>query len=76
MILQSRKAKDTFPLSGGGKEIAPDDEFTAASVKGAVKNLPMVKSYDELAFRDMFISYLDSIGGEISGAPDSLKIVE
>lgn len=60
----------------GGKEIAPDDEFTAASVKGAVKSLPVVKSYDELAFRDMFISYLDSIGGEISEAPNSLKIVE
>ncbi|MGN0597394.1 MAG: 5'-nucleotidase C-terminal domain-containing protein [Ruminiclostridium sp.] len=58
-----------------GKEIAPDDEFTAASVKGAVKSLPMVKSYDELAFRDMFISYLASVGGEISGAPDCLEIV-
>ena len=60
----------------GGKEIAPDDEFIAASVKGAVKSLPVVKSYDELAFRDMFISYLDSIGGELSGAPKSLKIVK
>ncbi|MGN0650835.1 MAG: 5'-nucleotidase C-terminal domain-containing protein [Oscillospiraceae bacterium] len=59
-----------------GKEIAPEDEFVAASVKGAVKNLPVVNTYDELVFRDMFISYLDSIGGEISGAPDSLKIVE
>ena len=59
-----------------GKEIAPGDEFTAASVKGAVKTLPVVKSYDELVFRDMFISYLDSIGGEISGAPKSLKIVK
>ena len=58
-----------------GKEIAPDDEFTAASVKGAVKNLPVIETYDELVFRDMFISYLDSKGGEISGAPDSLKIV-
>ena len=59
-----------------GKEIAPEDEFIAASVKGAVKNLPVVNTYDELAFRDMFISYLESIGGEISGAPDSLKIVK
>ena len=59
-----------------GKEIAPEDEFIAASVKGAVKNLPVVNTYDELVFRDMFISYLDSIGGEISGAPESLKIVE
>lgn len=59
-----------------GKEIAPDDEFTAASVKGAVKSLPVVKAYDELVFRDMFISYLDSVGGEISGAPESLKIVK
>ena len=59
-----------------GKEIAPEDEFTAASVKGAVKSLPVVKSYDELVFSDMFISYLDSIGGEIPGAPNSLKIVE
>ena len=58
-----------------GKEIAPEDEFVVASVKGAVKNLPVVKSYDELVFRDMFISYLDSIGGEISGAPKSLKII-
>ncbi len=58
-----------------GKEIAPEDEFIAASVKGAVKSLPMVKSYDELVFRDMFISYIDSNGGEISGAPKSLKIV-
>ncbi len=63
-------------IKWGGKEIAPEDEFTAASVKGAVKSLPVVKSYEELAFSDMFISYLDSIGGEISGAPDSLKIVE
>lgn len=60
----------------GGKEIAPDDEFTAASVKGAVKSLPVVKLYDELVFRDMFISYLDSIDREISGAPKSLKIVK
>ena len=60
----------------GGKEIAPVDEFIAASVKGAVKSLPVVKSYDELVFRDMFISYLDSLGGEISGAPQSLKIVK
>lgn len=59
-----------------GKEIAPDDEFTAASVKGAVRNLPVVKTYGELAFGDMFTSYLDSIGGEISGAPESLKIVK
>ncbi|MGN0617659.1 MAG: 5'-nucleotidase C-terminal domain-containing protein [Ruminiclostridium sp.] len=58
-----------------GKEIAPEDEFTAASVKGAVKDLPVIKTYDELVFRDMFISYLDSKGGEISGAPDSLKIL-
>ena len=58
-----------------GKEISPEDEFTAASVKGAVKSLPVVKSYDELVFRDMFISYLESIGKEISGAPNSLKIV-
>ena len=58
-----------------GKEISTDDEFTAASVKGAVKSLPVVKSYDELVFRDMFISYLESIGKEISGAPNSLKIV-
>ena len=59
-----------------GKEIAPEDEFIAASVKGAVKNLPVVKSYDELAFNDMFISYLDSKGKEISGAPKSLTIVK
>ena len=59
-----------------GKEIAPDDEFTAASVKGAVKSLPVVKSYDELVFGDMFISYLDSNGKEISGPPKSLKIVK
>ena len=60
----------------GGKEIAPVDEFIAASVKGAVKSLTVVKSYDELVFSDMFISYLDSIGGELSGAPKSLKIVK
>lgn len=60
----------------GGKEIAPDDEFTAASVKGAVKSLPVVKLYDDLVFRDMFISYLDSIDGEVSGAPKSLEIVK
>ena len=60
----------------GGKEIAPDDEFTAASVKGAVKNLPVVKSWDELVFSDMFISYLENNGGVISGAPESLKIVK
>ncbi|MGM9600310.1 MAG: 5'-nucleotidase C-terminal domain-containing protein [Faecousia sp.] len=59
-----------------GKEIAPEDEFIAASVKGAVKNLPVVKSYGDMAFRDMFISYLESRGGEISGAPQSLKIVQ
>lgn len=59
-----------------GKEIAPEDEFTAASVKGAVKSLPVVKSYDELSFRDMFISYLDSKGKEISGAPTGLTIVK
>lgn len=59
-----------------GKEIAPGDEFIAASVKGAVKNLPVVRTYDELVFSDMFVSYLDSIGGEISGAPDSLRIVK
>lgn len=59
-----------------GKEIAPEDEFIAASVKGAVRNLPVVKSYDELVFSDMFISYLDSKGGVISGAPDGLKIVK
>ncbi len=65
-----------FSIKCNGKEIAPEDEFIAASVKGAVKSLPVVKSYDELVFRDMFISYLDSVGGEISGAPKSLKIVE
>ena len=59
-----------------GKEIAPEDEFAAASVKGAVKTLPVVELHDELVFKDMFISYLDSIGGEISGAPQSLKIVK
>lgn len=59
-----------------GKEIGPEDEFIAASVKGVVKALPVVASYDTLVFRDMFISYLDSLGGEISGAPQSLKIVK
>ena len=59
-----------------GKEIAPEDEFIAASVKGAVKNLPVVEVYDELVFKDMFINYLDSCGGEISGAPKSLTIVK
>ena len=59
-----------------GKEIAPEDEFVAASVKGAVKNLPVVEVYDELVFKDMFISYLESRGGEISGAPKSLTIVK
>ena len=59
-----------------GKEIAPEDEFVAASVKGAVKNLPVVEVYDELVFKDMFISYLDSCGGEISGAPKSLTILK
>ena len=59
-----------------GKEIAPEDEFVAASVKGAVKNLPVVEVYDELVFKDMFINYLDSCGGEISGAPKSLTIVK
>ncbi|MGN1369278.1 MAG: 5'-nucleotidase C-terminal domain-containing protein [Aristaeellaceae bacterium] len=59
-----------------GKEIAPEDEFIAASVKGAVKNLPVVKAYDDLTFHDMFISYLDSVGGVISGAPDSLRMVK
>lgn len=57
-----------------GKDITPEDEFVAASVKGAVKSLPVVELYSELNFKDMFISYLDSIGGEISGAPKSLKI--
>ena len=57
-----------------GKDITPEDEFVAASVKGAVKSLPVVETYSELQFKDMFISYLDSIGGEISGAPDSLEI--
>ena len=59
-----------------GREIAPEDEFTAASVRGAVKNLPVVKSYDEIVFNDMFISYLDSNGGEILGAPKGLNIVK
>lgn len=59
-----------------GKEIAPEDEFIAASVKGAVKNLPVAEVYDELVFKDMFISYLESRGGEISGAPKSLTIVK
>ena len=59
-----------------GREIAPEDEFIAASVKGIVKRLPVVKAYNELVFRDMFISYLDSLGGEIVGAPQSLKIVK
>lgn len=62
-------------IKHNGKEIAPEDEFTVASVRGAVKNLPVITTYDELDFNEMFISYLDSIGGEISGAPDSLKIV-
>lgn len=59
-----------------GQEISPEDEFVAASVKGAVKSLPVVELYDELVFKDMFISYLDSIGGEISGAPQSLRILK
>ena len=59
-----------------GEEIAPEDEFVAASVKGAVKNLPVVEVYDALVFKDMFIRYLDSCGGEISGAPKSLTIVK
>lgn len=59
-----------------GREIGPEAEFIAASVKGVVKALPVVRSYDTLVFRDMFISYLDSLGGEISGAPQSLKIVK
>lgn len=60
----------------GGKEIAPEDEFIAASVKGAVKSLPVAESFDELVFRDMFINYLESNGNVISGAPESLKIVK
>lgn len=59
-----------------GREIRPEDEFIAASVKGAVRALPLVRAYNELVFRDMFVSYLDSLGGVIDGAPQSLKIVE
>ncbi|MGN1367745.1 MAG: 5'-nucleotidase C-terminal domain-containing protein, partial [Aristaeellaceae bacterium] len=58
-----------------GKDLEPEDEFIAAAVRGAVKRLPVVRAYDELVFRDMFVSYLDSVGGEISGAPASLHIV-
>ena len=59
-----------------GNEIEPEDEFVAASVKGAVKNYPVIETYNELVFRDMFINYLDSIDGEISEAPNSLKIIK
>ena len=41
-----------------------------------MKTLPVLELHDELVFKDMFISYLDSVGGEISGAPQSLKIVK
>ena len=59
-----------------GKNIAPDDEFVAASVKGAVKSLPVAENYDNLVFKEMFISYLESRGGEISGAPQGLTMVK
>ena len=63
-------------LKYNGKEIKPEDTFTAAVVRGAAKNLPVKQVCEDLVFNDMFIRYLDSIGGTISEAPDSLKIVK
>ena len=59
-----------------GKDIAPEDEFTAVSVKGAVKELPVVETHSELTFRELFVAYLDSVGGEIAGAPAGLTLVK
>ena len=72
----SEAGKRYVSLKYKGKEIQPDDTFTAAIVRGAAKNLPVKKVYEDLVFSDMFIRYLDSIGGTISEAPDSLKIVK
>lgn len=63
-------------LKCNGKEIKPDDRFTAAIVRGAAKDLPVKNVCEDLVFSDMFTRYLDSIGGTISNAPDSLKIVK
>ena len=74
VVFDSSKPKGEryISIKYNGKEIEPNDEFIAASVKGAVKDLPVVKLYDELIFKDMFINYLDSIHNEING--DSLSI--
>ena len=72
-----REAEDRYvSLKYKGKEIMPDDTFTAAMVRGVAKNLPVKNVYEDLVFSDMFIRYLDSIGGTISEAPDSFHIVK
>lgn len=59
-----------------GKDLDPSATYTAAVVRGAAKELPVKKVYEELTFSDMFIHYLDSIGGRISEPPSSLTIVK
>ena len=41
-----------------------------------MKSLPVAENYDNLVFKEMFISYLESCGGEISGAPQGLTMVK
>lgn len=59
-----------------GKDLDPSATYTAAVVRGAAKDLPVEKVYEELTFNDMFIRYVDSIGGTISEPPKSLSIVK
>lgn len=57
------------------KDLDPKKTYKAAVIRGAAKKIPVKKIYD-ITFSDMFINYVDSIGGTIKGAPKSLKIVK
>lgn len=58
-----------------GKDLDTKKTYKAAVIRGTAKKIPVKKIYD-ITFSDMFINYVDSIGGIIKGAPKSLKIVK
>lgn len=79
-------AEVTYSLSGqdgaqyvsvtiGGEALGMEKTYRVAALRGAVPHAMELQVYPELTFKDMFLRYLQSVGGVIT-APQQLTIID
>ena len=77
VVYDTRKAEGEryVSIKYNGKEVLPSDVFTAISVKGFVKDIKTLEVHDDLKFKEIFVSYIESKGGVISQSAKGLEII-